>query len=134
MDSRARGVIGSAVGGLLGVVVLAGLEAWSNPAQADQLYLRCDVSGFDGTIWEITLDEEAGKAWVYKPEFRSSTEYPASFTPERVRFGKELPYTGAFLSNVLDRSTGALTSDIRGLAAPPLTAACEIQVKTIPTV
>ena len=134
MDSRARVVMGSAVAGLIGVVALAAMEGWFNPVQADQLYLRCDVSGLDGTIWEITLDEKAGKAWVYKPEFRSSTEYPASFTPERVRFGKELPYTGAFLSNVLDRSTGALTSDIRGLAAPPLTAACEIQVKTIPTV
>ena len=134
MDSRARVVMGSAVAGLIGVVALAAMEGWFNPVQADQVYLRCDVSGLDGTIWEITLDEKAGKAWVYKPEFRSSTEYPASFTPEHVRFGKELPYTGSYLSNVLDRSTGALTSDIRGLAAPPLTATCEIQAKTTPTV
>ena len=134
MDSRARVVMGSAVAGLIGVVALAAMEGWFNPVQADQLYLRCDVSGLDGTIWEITLDEKAGKAWVYKPEFRSSTEYPASFTPEHVRFGKELPYTGSYLSNVLDRSTGALTSDIRGLTAPPLTATCEIQAKTTPTV
>ncbi|WP_136975572.1 hypothetical protein [Synechococcus sp. GEYO] len=134
MDSRARVVMGSAVAGLIGVVALAVMEGLFNPAQADQVYLRCDVSGLDGTIWEITLDEKAGKAWVYKPEFRSSTEYPASFTPEHVRFGKELPYTGSYLSNVLDRSTGDLTSDIRGLAAPPLTATCEIQAKTTPTV
>ena len=134
MDSRARVVMGSAVAGLIGVVALAAMEGWFNPAQADQVYLRCDVSGLDGTIWEITLDEKAGKAWVYKPEFRSSTEYPASFTPEHVRFGNELPYTGSYLSNVLDRSTGALTSDIRGSAAPPLTATCEIQAKTTPTV
>ena len=132
MDSRARVVMGSAVAGLIGVVALAAMEGWFNPAQADLVYLRCDVSGLDGTIWEITLDEKAGKAWVYKPEFRSSTEYPASFTPEHVRFGKELPYTGSYLSNVLDRSTGALTSDIRGLAAPPLTASCELQAKTTP--
>ena len=77
--SRARVVMGSAVAGLIGVVALAAMEGWFNPAQADQVYLRCDVSGLDGTIWEITLDEKAGKAWVYKPEFRSSTEYPASF-------------------------------------------------------
>ena len=134
MDSRVRVVRGSAVAGLIGVVALAAMEGWFNPVQADQVYLRCDVSGLDGTIWEITLDEKAGKAWVYKPEFRSSTEYPASFTPEHVRFGKELPYTGSYLSNVLDRSTGALTIDIRGLAAPPLTATCEIQAKTTPTV
>ena len=134
MDSRVRVVMGSAVAGLIGVVALAAMEGWFNPAQADQVYLRCDVSGLDGTIWEIMLDEKAGKAWVYKPEFRSSTEYPASFTPEHVRFGKELPYTGSYLSNVLDRSTGALTSDIRGLAAPPLTATCEIQARTTPTV
>ena len=95
MDSRARVVMGSAVAGLIGVVVLAAMEGWFNPAQADQVYLRCDVSGLDGTIWEITLDEKAGKAWVYKPEFLSSTEYPASFTPEHMRFGKELPYTGS---------------------------------------
>ena len=114
--------------------MLVVVEGRFNPAQADQLYLRCDVSGLDGTIWEVTLDEAAGKAWVYKPEFRSSTEYPATFTSEQVRFGKELPYTGSYLSNVLDRSTGALTSDIRGLAAPPLTATCEIQAKTTPTV
>tara|TARA_B100001079_G_C16066642_1_gene363776 strand:- start:32 stop:436 length:405 start_codon:yes stop_codon:yes gene_type:complete len=132
MDSLSRVVVGSAVGALIGAVLLAAVEGRFNPAQADQVYLRCDVSGVDGTIWEITLDEEAGKAWVYKPEFRSSTEYPATFTSEQVRFGKELPYTGSYLSNVLDRSTGALTSDIRGLAAPPLTASCELQAKTTP--
>ncbi len=132
MDSRVRVVMGSAVAGLIGVVALAAMEGWFNPAQADQVYLRCDVSGLDGTIWEITLDEKAGKAWVYKPEFRSSTEYPASFTPEHVRFGKELPYTGSYLSNVLDRSTGALTSDIEGLAAPSLTGTCKIQANSTP--
>ena len=134
MDSRVRVVMGSAVAGLIGVVALAAMEGWFNPAQADQVYLRCDVSGLDGTIWEITLDEKVGKAWVSKPEFCSITEYPASFTPEHVRFWKELLYAGSYLSNVLDRSTGALTSDIRGLAAPPLTATCEIQSKTTPTV
>ena len=133
MDSRARVVMGSAVAGLIGVVALAAMEGLFNPVQADQVYLRCDVSGLDGTIWEITLDEKAGKAWVYKPEFRSSTEYPASFTPQQVRFGKELPYTGSYLSNVLDRSTGALTSDIQGLAAPPLTGTCEIQANSTST-
>ena len=133
MDSRGRVVIDSAVGGLFGVVALAAVEGWFNPAQADQVYLRCDVSGLDGSIWEITLDEEAGKAWVYKPEFRSSTEYPASFTSDQVRFGKELPYTGSYLSNVLNRSTGALTSDIRGLVAPPLTGTCKLQANSTPT-
>ena len=133
MDSLGRIVFGSAVGGLIGLVVLAVVEGRFNPAQADQLYLRCDVSGLDGSIWVVTLDEAAGKAWVYKPEFRSSTEYPAIFTSEKVRFGKELPYTGSYLSNVLDRSTGALTSDIQGLAAPPLTGTCEIHANSTPT-
>ena len=133
MGSLGRIVFGSAVGWLIGGVVLVVVEGRFNPAQADQLYLRCDVSGLDGTIWEVTLDEAAGKAWVYKPQFRSSTEYSATFTSEQVRFGKELPYTGSYLSNVLDRSTGALTSDIPGLAAPPLTGTCEIQANSTST-
>ena len=113
-------------------VVSPVVEGVLDPVHSDQVLLRCDVSGLNRTIWEIRFDEEAGKVWVYKPEFRSSTEYPATFTSEQVRFGKELPYTGSYLSNVLDRSTGALTSDIRGLAAPPLTASCELQAKTTP--
>ena len=65
MGSLGRIVFGSAVGWLIGGVVLVVVEGRFNPAQADQLYLRCDVSGLDGTIWEVTLDEAAGKAWVY---------------------------------------------------------------------
>jgi len=36
--------VGSAVAGLIGVVALAVMEGWFNPAQADQVYLRCGVS------------------------------------------------------------------------------------------
>ena len=128
-----RLVVGSALGGLLCAAALSAVEGLLIPVLADQIYLRCDVSGPDRTVWEITLDEEAGKAWVYKPAFRSSTEYPATFTPEKVRFGKQLPYTGSYLSNVLDRSSGALTSEITGLGAPPVTGICEMQANTTPT-
>ena len=128
-----RLVVGSTAGGLLFAAVLSAVEGVYNPVLADQVYLRCDVSGSDRTVWEITLDEEAGKAWVYKPAFRTSTEYPATFTPEKVRFGKQLPYTGSYLSNVLDRSSGALTSEIPGLGALPVTGICEMQANTTPT-
>ncbi|QNI54421.1 hypothetical protein SynBIOSE41_01914 [Synechococcus sp. BIOS-E4-1] len=128
-----RVVVGSAVGGLFAAAALSAMEGWINFAKADQVYLRCDVSGVNRTFWEITLDEEAGKAWTYQPSFLSSTEYPAEFTSAKVRFGKELPHTGSYLFNVLDRSTGALTSDIPGLGAPPVTGTCEILANSTPS-
>lgn len=123
----------SPTAGLFAAASLPAMDGWINSAKAEQVYLRCDVTGVDRTIWEITLDEEAGKAWVYKPAFRSSAEYPATFTTEEVGFGKQLPYMGPYLSNVLDRLTGALTSDIPGLGAPDVTAICEIHANSTTT-
>ena len=125
-------VVRCSVGGLLCAAVLSAVEGRLSPVLADQVYLRCDVSGPDRTVWEITLDEEAGKAWIYKPAFRSITEHSATFTPEKVRFGKQLPHTGSYLSNVLGRSSGALTSEIHGLGAPPMTGICGMQANTTP--
>jgi len=91
------------------------------------------ASSLNRTIWDIRLDEEAGKVWVHKPEFLSSTDYSATLTPAKVRLGKELPHTGSFLTNVLDRSTGAFTSDLQGLGAAPLNGICEIQSRSAPS-
>ena len=128
------------VGWLLVLLLLGGLgrwcfQQWRDGSTLPRLirHLPCDVSGLDGKIWEITLDEEAFRAWVYKPEVHGSTEYPATFTPEQVRLGKELLHTGSYLSNVLDRPIGALTSEIRGLSAASLSATRELQAKTSPT-
>ncbi len=132
MDCLGRCVVGSAVGGLFAAASLSAMEGCINFVRADQVFLRCDVTGVARTIWEITLDEEGGKAWIFKPAFRSRTEYPATFTKEIVRFGKTLPHTRSYLSNVLDRSTGAFTSDISGLGAPAVTARCEIHDNSSP--
>jgi hypothetical protein len=99
-------------------VVSPAVEGVLDPVHSYQVLLRCDVSGLNRTIWEIRFDEEAGKVWVYKPEFRSSTEYSATFPPSKVR---------------LDRSTGAFTSDLEGLGAGPLNGICQIQSRSAPS-